>query len=101
MSDGTHTLRRLDPDTFAEIDRFPVTLGGSRRKGSTSSSSSLPSRVRSHVHPQEGAAEVAAAVSHSPYRRGDHHPRRGPRPELVEQPARPRTAGHHRDRPRG
>lgn len=28
MSDGTDTLRRLDPDTFAELDRFQVTLEG-------------------------------------------------------------------------
>lgn len=28
MSDGSDTLRRLDPDTFAELNRFPVTLDG-------------------------------------------------------------------------
>lgn len=28
MSDGTEELRRIDPDTFAERERFQVTLGG-------------------------------------------------------------------------
>jgi glutaminyl-peptide cyclotransferase len=33
MSDGTDTLRRLDPDTFAEIGRFGVTLDGNPQHG--------------------------------------------------------------------
>lgn len=33
MSDGTDQLRRLDPETFAERDRFRVTLGGEPVQG--------------------------------------------------------------------
>lgn len=33
MSDGSAQLRRLDPDTFAELGRIDVTLDGTARKG--------------------------------------------------------------------
>lgn len=33
MSDGTPQLRRLDPDTFAELGRIDVTLDGTGQRG--------------------------------------------------------------------
>lgn len=33
MSDGTDTLRRLDPETFEELDRFRVTVEGEPQEG--------------------------------------------------------------------